>query len=161
MRFDVGKMDIRTQNYAISNQVSWDKASEEAKINLKNTFAEKLNLICYPNDCTDIHCKSDLHRDQIEEYTISILEAMEEAGEACLPMTSSGGLKPTRKILPGWDQYVKPHAEESKFWYSLWCSAGKPREGELFLMMKSKKHQYKYVVRNDARMSMKNVYFFK
>ena len=53
--------------------------------------------------------------------------------------------------MPGWTEYVEPYAEESRFWYSLWTSAGKPREGELFSIMKSKKSHYKYAVRKLKR----------
>ena len=49
--------------------------------------------------------------------------------------------------------YVAPYAEESRFWHSLWTSAGKPRSGELYAFMKSKKSHYKYAVRRLKRCS--------
>ena len=69
----------------------------------------------------------------ITENTISVLEAMEAAGAECLPYTSTYTNKKKRsKVLPGWTEYIQPYADESKFWYSLWTSAGKPCQGELF-----------------------------
>ena len=46
---------------------------------------------------------------------------------------------------------MKPFAEESRFWHALWSSAGKPRSGELFAIMKCKKSQYKMAIRRLKR----------
>ena len=150
-KFDVVKMDLQTQSYTNSSKINWGLASEEAKSRFKTTLTEKLEGIKLNNRCTDVHCQSAIHKEQLEEYTLSVLEAMEAAGEECLPSTVAGKLARKRKHIPGWNQYVKPYAEESQFWHSLWSSAGKPCSGDLFLMMKSKKHQYKYAVRKLKR----------
>ena len=99
-----------------------------------------------------MNCKSNIHREQLEEFTVSILEAMESAGRESLPFTFSNGPKKQNR-LPGWKDYVQPYADESRFWYNLWASAGKPRTGELFVIMKSKKSQYKFAVRRLKRCS--------
>ena len=41
---------------------------------------------------------------------------------------------------------VQPYAQESKFWYSLWVSAG-----DLFLQMRHSKRQFKYAARRLKR----------
>ena len=48
---------------------------------------------------------------------------------------------------PGWTEYVKPFSEESKFWCSVWLSAGKPGHGSLYDVMRDPKRQYSYAVR--------------
>ena len=70
---------------------------------------------------------------------------MELAGKECLPSTSSKKTK--SRGIPGWNTYVKPYSDESRFWHGLWAAAGKPLSGELFVIMKTRKHQYKYAVR--------------
>ena len=145
-KFEVGKMDLRTQEYVDKSHVLWGMASEEAKNTFKGVFADKLIAINPPIECTDIHCTSEQHIEKLEEYTTSVLQAMEIAGTECLPSTASNKKKKS-KILPGWTEYVQPYADESKFWHRLLTSAGKPLHGELFAIMKSKKGQYKYAVR--------------
>ena len=55
------------------------------------------------------------------------------------------------KILPGWNEYIKPHAADSEFWHSVWLSSGKPSCGPLFENMKSSQKNYKYAVRKLKR----------
>ena len=74
---------------------------------------------------------------------------MELAGKECLPSIFPGKAK--SKGIPGWNTYVKPYSDESRFWHGLWAAAGKPLAGELFTIMKVKKHQYKYAVRRLKR----------
>ena len=54
-------------------------------------------------------------------------------------------------IVAGWTEFVKPYAEESKFWRSVWLSEGKPVLGSTFENMKQSKRQYKYAVRRLKR----------
>ena len=150
-KFEVGKMDLKTYEYTDRRKVLWGIASDEAKSTFRAVFEDKLSSIHPPNECTNINCTSDDHRNQLEEYTISVLQAMKVAGSECLPCTSSKQSRKKSKTIPGWSDYVQPYAEESKFWHSLWTSAGKPQHGELFFIMKSKKNQYKYAVRKLQR----------
>ena len=69
----------------------------------------------------------------------------------CLPSTFSNGDKPLKGVVPGWSEYVKPYAEENKFWSSVWRSAGKPRHGPYYDIMKKAKNQYSYAVRRLKR----------
>ena len=65
----------------------------------------------------------------MEEYTMKVLEAVESASKKCFPSTGGGGggKKAAKKdIVPGWSEFVKPYADESKFWCSFWKSEGKP-----------------------------------
>ena len=72
-------------------------------------------------------------------------------------MGYQGGGKNSYSI-PGWAQYVKPYSEESKFWFSVWLSAGKPLQGALYEAMIRTKCQYKYAVRRlkRAKQSIQN-----
>ena len=75
---------------------------------------------------------------------------MEQAVKESLPQIVPGKVVRGGGIS-GWNNFVKPYAEESRFWSSLWISAGKLMSGELFTLMKSKKNQYKYAVRRIKR----------
>ena len=66
----------------------------------------------------DIKYDSGVHLDQLENFTIEVLQAMEESGIECLPRTYVGGSR-KKKGTPGWNDYVKPFSEEARFWHSL------------------------------------------
>ena len=71
---------------------------------------------------------------------------MQSAAKECLA-TSGGQAGHDHGTVAGWAEHVKPYANESKFWASIWQSLGYPSEGEVFLQMKNSKRQYKYAVR--------------
>ena len=72
---------------------------------------------------------------------MQVMEAVEAAGEKCLSSTGGGGGSGGRNsnIIHGWTEYVKPFCDESKFWRSVWQSAGMPQQGSLLDTMKSSK----------------------
>ena len=148
-KMNVGTLDHHIESETPQRRSCWAKANEEAKDNFKSTLATKLNDIPEPGciHCLDIHCQSSQHMDSMEEYTMSIMEALESAGMECLP--SSGGTQAGGKNtpIPGWKEHVGPYLEESKFWYQVWLSAGKPAVGTIFENMKQSKKQFKFAVR--------------
>ena len=64
----------------------------------------------------------------------------------CLPR-SGGVANEKSKGITGWNEYVKPYQTESKFWFWVWQSAGRPREGELFILQRNAHMQYNYSIR--------------
>ena len=130
-------------------RVNWDRSSEEARANFSVTLSKRLELLKVPEcvHCRDIHCSA--HTEQMENYTMAVLEAVELSSQECL--VSSGGGQQGRsgqvQRVPGWTEYVQPYAQENKFWFSVWCSAGKPDSGALFDVMMFSKRQFKYAVR--------------
>ena len=78
-----------------------------------------------------------------------ILETVETAAKECLH--STGGASPNKGNVPGWNEYVKPFSDESKFWCATWCSAGQPRAGSLYDIMIYSKRQYKHAIRRLKR----------
>ena len=149
IKFEVDKIDLSTEKFEGQTRVSWNMACADAKENFRYVFENKLQSVSYDTICQDIHCKSESHMEKLEEFTLSTLVAMESAGVECLPNLKPG--KKKKDGTPGWNIYVKPYAEESKFWHGLWAAVGKPRTGELFIIMKSKKLHYKYAVRRLKR----------
>ena len=85
---------------------------------------------------------------------MKVLEAVEVAGK-CLSSTGGGSGSQSSNTIPGWNEYVKPFCDESKFWHSVWQSAGMPQQGSLLDAMKSSKMQYKYAVRRLKRANCK------
>ena len=68
----------------------------------------------------------------------------------CLPK-SGGVANEISKGILGWNEYVKLHQAESKFWFGVWLAAGRPREEELFILKWNAYMQYKYSIRRLKR----------
>ena len=118
-------------------KINWAKASDEAKVNYSLTLNEDLSNVQVPDciSCLNLQCK--LHNDAIEEYTLAVLEGVDKAAQKTLPCTGGGKCSSkSSKPTPGWSEFVSPFAEDNKFWNAVWVSAGKPREGHLFEIMK-------------------------
>ena len=153
-KIEFNDIDTGKEQVKFRKRVNWKKSSEEARTNYSDSLATKLDQVKVPDcvECRDIHCS--IHTDQMEEYTIAILEAVESASQESLAFTGGGsnkGRSGQQQIVPGWSEYVRPYAQESKFWYALWCSAGKPDSGHLHDVMVLTKRQYKYAVRRLKR----------
>ena len=143
---------MSTERIKVEQKVCWDKASEGAQANYRYTPEQTLNHIDLPYsciNCVDLHCKE--HQEDMEIYTMSVLEAIEQAGKLCLPSTGGSSSSGKKDILPGWNEYAKSYAEESKFWHSLWLSQGRPTWGSVFENMRLSRRQYKYAVRRLKR----------
>ena len=150
LKFD--SFDYSTESCVIPRKANWAKASNEAKDNYVHTLNKYLKDIKEPGciNCLDLQCKD--HLQDIEGYAVSLLEAIENATTECLPI--SGGCRAasnSSRGTPGWSDFVKPFAEDNKFWYSVWLSAGKPRKGHIYEIMKRNKCKYKYAIRRLKR----------
>ena len=157
VKIDVGQLKVDVEECTPSPRTSWTKATDEAKTKYKTSIASKLNDLQLPEclDCINLHC--NIHKDAIGIYTLEVLEAVEAAAKESLPVSGGGGMSKSKPVsrIPGWNEFVQPHYEESKFWHSVWVSAGKPAVGQLLHLMRESKHQYKYALRRVQRAGSK------
>ena len=128
-------------------KVMWDNTSLGAIENYKDTLDMLLSDVHLPEciNCKDLRCND--HKEEIDEYILSVLDSVQVASKECLPISGKKSQKKKNKTIPGWSEYVKPFSEDSNFWSSVWISAGRPKEGNLFTNMKKSKQQYKYSIR--------------
>ena len=56
-----------------------------------------------------------------------------------------------KKELVGWKDYVEPHQDAAKFWFSIWTSAGRPINTVLHSIMKKTRNQFHYQIRKCKR----------
>ena len=152
LKLDSGQLNLQLERPQPVKKTCWINATEEAKELFKYTLASKINDLpryeCI--SCHDLTCQKVIHHSGIENYTLDLLDAMESSGHECLPIIETSGNSKNSRIL-GWSQHVKPYADDSKFWYRLWLSAGKPLQGELFINMKISRRQFKYAVKRLKR----------
>ena len=150
-KLKVGLLNTELEIVKPTIRSSWAGASSDARDNYRSLLSQKLNEIKLPDshNCQNLFCNE--HFEQISDYTLNVLEAVEDAALECLPLVGLGANGKKKNLIPCWNEVVKPFQEESKFWHSLWLSAGKPREGQLFTLMRYSKHHYKYAIRRLQR----------
>ena len=125
----------------------WDKATPQQKQDFLAELTSLVNNIHVPNNicnCRNVHCLEENHKEEIDDYVLNLLEAIEDATARNIPHTSPG--KKTH-IVPGWNAEVKPFKDEAYFWYQVWCSAAKPQNCELHFMMKKTRNVYHQILR--------------
>ena len=151
MKLVMNDININIQNNYSEKKASCAKSTADNKGNYKETVGNKLRRIKLPSclDCVNLHCSH--HSAEIEDNTACVLEAIEESAEMTLHSIGGGGdtKKPNR--IAGWNEYIKPYYEKSKFLHSVWVSVGKPSTGGLYDIMRQTKAQYKYAFRRVSR----------
>ena len=118
-------------------------------------MSQKLLNIVIPDTvhCENVHCSHAHHQ---ETYSMSVLEAVDNAAGECLPKI--GGNKSDKNknnSLFGWNTYVKDYQLESKFWGAVHKSAGSPNTGALYDIVRHTKMQYHHAVRRLRRATNK------
>ena len=74
--------------------------------------------------CTNVHCRSSSHIQEIDDYTKNVLGAIDRCIESVAKKQRNN--IPKAKVVPGWSELVRPFCDEAKFWNAIWISAGKP-----------------------------------
>ena len=113
---------------------SWKRASCEQKAEYKNVLAERLSRIPIPDSvicCRDVHCKDSKHLDDLDQYTLEVLETVQAVAEESLPVPPTSSSKVGKAIRPGWIDEVKPYRDKAYFWHQIWDSAGRPMNTQL------------------------------
>ena len=93
--------------------------------------------------------KDGSHIDQIDGYLEDLVYCLENACEAALPTANNGKKSSTKnpRKVAGWNDQVKELQKDAQFWFSIWCSAGKPLNTELHQYMKRTRNIFHYAVR--------------
>lgn len=144
---DITLLPITGDNSNRRRSPKWDKATPQQKQGFLNTLTELINNINVPNSvcaCRNVKCEELSHREELDDYVINLLEAIEEATSRNIPHAAPG--KKSGHI-PGWKEEVKPFKDEAYFWFQLWVSAGKPENCELHQMMKKTRNVYHQILR--------------
>ena len=87
----VGELDVSLEANNRKPVPSWSKAKEIKKEAWSFDVTERLNNIPVPTclHCKNLHCKD--HTEDIEDYSMDILQAVEDSSKHCLPQTGSNG----------------------------------------------------------------------
>ena len=128
---------------------SWKKATSEQKDDFKAILEEKLSQLVTPVSlihCRDTQCRDIEHTNDLDQFTVNLLETVQEVAEMCLPVpgTSSSNSSREKKVQSGWMGEVKPFREDAYFWHQVWTSCGRPQNTEVHKIMKRTRNRYHY-----------------
>ena len=125
---------------------SWRRAKPEEKTEYKRMLEENMARLIPPDSvarCMDVHCQDPRHREELDQFTLEILETVQKVAEESLPVPGNSSTQ-KKSIRPGWRGDVKPYRDEAYFWHQVWKSYGRPVNNQLHSLMKKTRNQYHY-----------------
>ena len=126
--------------------VAWHKCTDANISSYKQEIDNKLIQINPQHEglkCRNYNC--NIHNDYIQKLHNDIIKICCKISENCLPHTS---LNQGRKVVPGWNEHVKEHAENSRIWHDIWVQSGRPRHGDIANMKRKTRLKYHYAIRS-------------
>ena len=145
LTLDINMKYHKTHKKEFKPSVAWYKCNntniESYKKNMDKLLLN-VNPVQEALTCNNYKCV--IHREKIHELHKDIIDICSKASKACLPHTSGNK---GNKILPGWNEYVKEHAENAKVWHDVWVQSGKPRHGDIANMKRKTRLKYHYAIR--------------
>ena len=128
--------------------VAWHKCNENNIKNFKHNVDQNMpdkDTYKVVEICTNHKCTCDLHNEAIKDLHNQIISICCKASHSCLPHTSQGKIN---NIIPGWNEYVKEHADRAHMWHEIWVNMGKPQDPHYLSMIRRKTRlQYHYAIR--------------
>ena len=135
----------KMHNITARPNVAWHRCNDENLAQYEYEIDRLISETSLDFDvfaCSDLDCK--LHKDKLCEWYSEVVRILLTASQSSLPMTSSRD-KP--KVIPGWNDIVKPKLENSLYWHRVWVDRGRPRSGDIAYKMRRARGQYHYAVR--------------
>ena len=136
---------VKTQDKSFIPKPSWKRATLEDKTTFKSQLCSELSTLTIPQsitNCFDVKCKNKKHREDLDNFTLLVLETVQNVSEQCLPIPQLSSKKHSKQ--PGWSNEVKPYKDNAYFWHQIWKSAGKPMNNDLHRIMKKTRNQYHF-----------------
>ncbi|ELT97153.1 hypothetical protein CAPTEDRAFT_193490, partial [Capitella teleta] len=133
-----------------ANVASWECATKSDIEAYHRRCAPLLSSIPNPHVallCSDAQCDNISHREAISKLYREITDAMLTSSAASILSKRQQRHKP----VPGWNEFVKEHHAAARLSFTLWVSAGKPRQGSLYVQMSRNRARFKYALRRCKR----------
>ena len=145
---DISKKETtKNNNFKINamKDEDWQKFHDVLDTNLNNIAIPKC---C---ECRNINCDDVEHKKQLDSYVENVLKVIDK----CIDSTTKvkGKKQKITKVIPGWNDVVRPFHDNATFWSAVWKSAGKPLNNALHNIMKKTRNVYHYAIRKCKRAS--------
>ncbi|ELU16947.1 hypothetical protein CAPTEDRAFT_200504, partial [Capitella teleta] len=132
------------------NTASWERATKsdiEAYHRRCSPLLSSIAILHVALLCSDAQCDNISHREAISKLYRDITNAMLTSSAASIPTKRQQRHKP----VPGWNEFVKEHHAAARLSFTLWVSAGKPRQGSLHEQMSRDRARFKFALRRCKR----------
>ena len=73
---------------------SWKRADSEEKLKFRALLEDRVSSLIVPeslSSCRDVHCQDPSHIKDLDNFTLDLLETMQDVAEESLPLPGSGG----------------------------------------------------------------------
>ena len=128
-----------------SPNVAWHKCNneniEQYKFEIDRLIGE-INLNFDSFACTNWNC--NIHKEDLCSWYNELVKVLLTASQISLPTTSN---TEKRKVIPGWNELVKPKLENSLYWHNEWVNLNRPSHGLVADNMRRSRAQYHYAIR--------------
>ena len=148
LKLNIDVLYLDTYKREFKPSVAWHKCNVTHTDEYKRELDQSL-LSINPNNevirCRNFNCT--IHTGEIQSLHANILSCIKEASSNCFLHTTDNSNKKERKIVPGWNEHVKEHATNARYWNEIWVLKGKPRDGDVARNRRITKLRYHYAVR--------------
>ena len=148
LKLNIDVLYLDTYKREFKPSVAWHKCNVTHTDEYKRELDQSL-LSINPNNevisCRNFNCT--IHTGEIQSLHANILSCIKEASSNCFLHTTDNSNKKERKIVPGWNEHVKEHATNARYWNEIWILKGKPRDGDVARNRRITKLRYHYAVR--------------
>ena len=130
-----------------TSKPAWNKAEDDNIASYFNELDARLAQITIPAPalrCNNVKCSDINHKVDVDIYMLEVLDAISQSVKNNIPHTKPAV---TKRIIPGWKEFVKPYKDDARFWFAIWESAGRPQNNNLHLIMKNTKNKFNYMLR--------------
>ena len=143
--FDVSLIkEVSAEQKKPKPRPSWKVSSSDEIAKFKIMLEEKLSLLNVPEcvrGCVDVHCQNVSHKQDLDKYTLELLDIVQYVAEDNLAIPVAGGGR-GRSVTPGWNSEVKRFKDDAYFWHQVWQSCGRPINCEVHNVMKRTRNLY-------------------
>ena len=124
---------------------------EKFRTTLEGKLGNLENPACLDN-CCDVHCHDATHRESIDNVLLQILESLTYSANTCIPLSRpSNGIK---SRIANWKEEVLPYKDSAHFWHSVWQSAGRQINTELYQLVKRTRNLYHFQIQKHKKMAI-------
>ena len=125
------------------SKINWEEINTGEKIEYKKASEHYLKLIKIDNDILcDKNCTEHFHLNLIDKLYNDIVNAL-----WCASIKNVKNVNGKVCKTPGWNEYCSEAHSQAREAFLLWCKTGKPRNGEIWFMMKKTRAYFKYALR--------------
>ena len=141
--------DPLSQEFTFSRP-DWTKANENVlKLYSLKCHKKFENVdVSHIAGCRNMNCKDVDHHTYIKDLYVYITNCLQCVSDEVF----NNDVKQSKPIIiPGWTDYVKDTHHAARDAFLIWQAAGKPRQGQVFEIMKRSRSLFKYSLRSCRR----------